>query len=282
MAHDARRRMTRLFLAALAWLLLPWAMPPMGQVARAATGVERLHQRVAALALRPVPPLAALRAQCREDTLCAARLLARALGPRARLQRISHPDTDAIRLVRVRRSITSARRLADGGLQVELRRFGIKAVAEMRAVLHKQKGTRRIVIDLRRNGGGNVARMLRIAALFTGPLRRAVRLRTAAGERWLDVPAPAQPPLPLPGSRGSHMAHIELLVGPGTASSAEILAALLRRHAGARMLGRRTHGKNWLSSAVPVGHDWQLLVPSAIIEVPGETLSGGLRPDAAM
>ncbi len=240
--------------------------------AAAESGIARIWKRTAALALEPVPPLALLRQRCGEDALCAGRVIARALGPRARIVRLRPPDTDAIRLVKVRPTITARRALSGGGLYVELRRFGIQALPELKAALAEGPFSR-LVIDLRHNIGGDVARMLRLAAVFIGPRVKAVRLRTATGERWLDVPKP--------GWRVKAR-HIDVLVGPDTASSAELLAALLRRHAGARLLGARTFGKNWLVGAVPLAQGWALLVPSAIVSVPGERIGGGLSPDAPL
>ena len=69
-----------------------------------------------------------------------------------------------------------------------------------------------------------------------------------------------------------------VLVGTDTASSAEVLAALLQRYAGGCLAGARTAGKDHLTRVIAVDHDWRLLVPAERIEVPGVDLSGGLRP----
>ncbi len=260
-------------LVALA-LLAPLVINAAG--ARAESGIARIRERAAALALKPVPPLAVLRARCGTDALCAGRIIARTLGPRAGLKRLRPPDTDSIRLVKVKPSVTAVRRLRDGGLYLELRRFGIQALPELQSVLATEDmrpPLPRIVLDLRRNTGGDVARMLRVAAVFIGARERAVRLRTAKGVRWLNVPKP---------DWRVKVRRITVLVGTQTASSAELLAALLRRYARARLLGERTFGKNWLSSAVPLAQGWALLVPSAIVSVPGERIAGGLRPDGAI
>ena len=58
-----------------------------------------------------------------------------------------------------------------------------------------------------------------------------------------------------------------------------MLAALLRRHAGARVLGERTFGKDYAMRVERIDDDWQALVPDGRLEVPGEVLAGGLRPD---
>lgn len=73
-----------------------------------------------------------------------------------------------------------------------------------------------------------------------------------------------------------------VLVGPGTASSAEVLAALLQRYADARLAGSQTAGKDYLTRVIAVDHDWRLLVPAERIEVPGVTLTGGLQPDEGL
>jgi C-terminal processing protease CtpA/Prc len=62
-------------------------------------------------------------------------------------------------------------------------------------------------------------------------------------------------------------------------SSGEVLAALLRRHAKASVLGERTWGKDYVLRVEPIDHDWRALIPAGRIEVPGEVLAGGLVPD---
>ena len=112
--------------------------------------------------------------------------------------------------------------------------------------------------------------MLRVAALFTGPVDEALWIAERGGRRGVAIPS-SPPRLDL--------AALTVLIGPETASSAEILAALLRRHAGAKVVGQRSVGKDYLLRAIPVHHDWRLLVPAGRIEVPGEVLAGGLMPD---
>ena len=72
---------------------------------------------------------------------------------------------------------------------------------------------------------------------------------------------------------------ITVLVGANTMSSGEVLAALLRRHAGALVLGARTWGKDYVFRIEAIDPDWRALVPGGRIEVPGEVLAGGLVPD---
>ena len=96
--------------------------------------------------------------------------------------------------------------------------------------------------------------MRRVASLFTGPLEGAIRLVGQGGATDVALPTPLRV-LDLDG------AAIDVLIGPETASSAEVLAALLRRYAGARLIGAQTLGKDWLTRLIPVDHDWRLAIP---------------------
>ena len=201
-------------------------------------------------------------------TRCAAQLIADGL-PAARLVPVDHPDTDTIRRAHTVPSLSVVERRGDGALVVVLDRFGRTADREIADALAAH-APERLVLDLRANGGGDFDRMRRVASLFTGPRKGAIRLLGREGARDVALPAPL---------RAIGEFEIDVLIGPGTASSAEVLAALLRRHAGARLIGKPTLGKDWLTRLVPVDHDWRLAIPAERIEVPGETLAQGLVPD---
>ena len=235
---------------------------------------DRLLGAVARHAALPATLAADVERRCPSaDTRCAARLIAGSL-PAARLVRVKHPDTDTIRRARTEPSLAAAGQRDDGALVVVLDRFGRTADREIADAVaaHAGGAAMRLVLDLRRNGGGDFDRMRRVASLFTGPQEGAIRLIGPDGATDVALPAPLR-------DLGLDGATIDVLVGPGTASSAEVLAVLLRRHAGARLLGARTAGKDWLTRLVPVDHDWRLAVPAERIEVPGEHLAQGLAPD---
>jgi C-terminal processing protease CtpA/Prc len=200
--------------------------------------------------------------------------MARAIGPKAKIEYVRHPSTDRIRWVKSVPSVTSHRIDDQGVLTVELERFGRKAVPELRKVLEDAFRSNRtvstVVVDLRSNHGGDFDRMLRVASLFTGHVPGAVRL--VGPDRLIEVSVPKNAPV-------LHGTTLRVLVGPRTASSAEVLTALLKVHAGAQVVGTATYGKNYLSRVVPVSHDLRLLVPGARIEVPGTTLVGGVVLD---
>ena len=164
-------------------------------------------------------------------------------------------------------SIERTADLGAGRRLVRLDRFGRKADYELSAAL---RGAGALVLDLRHNQGGVLRRMLRIAGRFTGPVPDAVRLVKADQVRVLAIPEP---------SGAIWRGPITVLVGPNTISSGEVLAALLRRHAGATVLGERTWGKDYVLRVEAVDPDWRALIPDGQIEVPGEILAGGLLPD---
>ncbi len=205
------------------------------------------------------------------DTRCAAQLIVEHM-PTAQLVQVSHPDTDTIRRAHTVPSVSAVETRSGGALVVVLDRFGRTADREIADVVaaHAPASPARLVLDLRGNGGGDFDRMRRVASLFTGPRDRAIRVLGKNGSTEVALPQPL---------RAIGAFEIDVLIGPATASSAEVLAALLRRHAGARLIGAPTLGKDWLTRLVPVDHDWRLAVPAERIEVPGETLAQGLVPD---
>lgn len=166
-------------------------------------------------------------------------------------------------------SLTASRTSADGILYLRLDRFARKAVHEIINAVDAQESVAGYELDLRGNQGGDFDRMRRVAALFTGARQDAIQLHDAVS-KTVDIPAPLAsiPRRPL-----------RVLIGKDTASSAEVLAALLRRYAEAVLAGERSAGKNYLYRIVPVHHDWRLMLPAERIEVIGETLVGGLIPD---
>jgi Peptidase family S41 len=183
------------------------------------------------------------------------------------LQRVRHPTSDQIRWASIESSIERTANLGAGRRLVRLDRFGRKADYELSSAL---RGADTLVLDLRHNQGGVLRRMLRISGRFTGPVPDAVRLVDGNRVRLLAIPQP---------SGAVWRGRITVLVGPNTISSGEVLAALLRKHAGAAVLGERTWGKDLVLRVEAIDPDWRALVPDGRIEVPGEILAGGLLPD---
>jgi carboxyl-terminal processing protease len=90
-----------------------------------------------------------------------------------------------------------------------------------------------LVMDLRDAGGGDLYEALDMAALF---LQQGALIGTivSAGGTAREVRAPSGDKLDMP---------MILLVGPDTASAAEIFAGTLQASGRAKLLGRRTYGK---------------------------------------
>jgi carboxyl-terminal processing protease len=180
---------------------------------------------------------------------------------------VHHPTSDQIRWAITESSVTRTTDLGAGRRLVRLDGFGRKVDYELSAAL---RGADAVVLDLRHNHGGVLRRMLRIAGRFTGPVPGAVRLVKADQVRVLAIPQ---------ASGAVWHGQITVLVGADTISSGEVLAALLRRHAGATVLGERTWGKDYVLRVEAIDPDWRALIPDGQIEVPGEILAGGLLPD---
>ena len=183
------------------------------------------------------------------------------------LQRVPAPATDTIRWVTSVRSVERATDLGEGERLVRLDRFGRKVEHELSVALEYAQN---LVLDLRSNRGGSLTRMLRVAARFTGPVAGAVRLVRNDEVRLIPIPTPEST---------TWRGRITVLVGADTISSGEVLAALLRRYAGATVLGERTFGKDYALRVEPIGQEWRALIPDGRLEVPGEILAGGVLPD---
>jgi hypothetical protein len=231
--------------------------------ATANDALDRILAETAAAARAALPSRGALIGVCGSDLHCSAQRLVEALGPRARLERVAHPDSDTIRWVETRPSLRVTR--AAGVVRIELLRFGRKVMRELAAAV----GDEAYLLDLRRAEGGRFERMLEVGGLLLGPREKALALVEGGGTRWLGLPAAAmrgRPPL-------------AVQVGAATASAAEVLAALLVAHGGAVLCGSEpSAGAAALKAVVAVDHDWRLLVERARIEVPPVELQGGLRP----
>jgi Peptidase family S41 len=217
-----------------------------------------------------LPSLAAVKQACGADGLCAARRIVAAGDGRMRLEAVEHPASDTIRWVETQPSVTVVHEGPDGRHWIALGGFGRTAEREVAAAVSRASADGALVgLDLRGNAGGDFGRMLRVAAVFTGDIRNALYLVDNEHKKSVSLMA----------DKGfGRLQDLRVLVGPGTASSAEVLAALLQRYAGARLAGGRTAGKDYLTRVIAVDHDWRLLVPAERIEVPGVDLSGGLRP----
>ena len=116
----------------------------------------------------------------------------------------------------------------------------------------KKQGMKRLVLDLRGNGGGLMQEAIRIVSIF---VPRGSVVVTSKGRDPKDVDvyrtyeAPVDTKLPL-----------IVLVDSGTASSAEIVSGALQDLDRATIMGRRTFGKGLIQSIKPLPYGGQLKV----------------------
>ncbi|MDC3961335.1 S41 family peptidase [Polyangium jinanense] len=107
------------------------------------------------------------------------------------------------------------------------------------------EGARALVLDLAGCPGGDVDALVAWAATFLDAGAEIVRIEDAEGDELIRRAAlPAAYTMPL-----------VVLVDGGTGSAAEILAAALKAHGRALVLGQRTHGKGSAQRLVPGEED---------------------------
>ncbi|MFO7877768.1 MAG: S41 family peptidase, partial [Desulfovermiculus sp.] len=128
-----------------------------------------------------------------------------------------------------------------------------------------------LIIDLRESGGGDLFEALDCAGLFVAQGKSLGGLETRDLERTL-ISSPPGRKISVP---------VVLLVGPDTASAAEVFAAALAYHGLARLVGRPTFGKCTTQTEVTLSDGSVLRVTNGRILVPeGSKCSAeGLIPD---
>lgn len=151
----------------------------------------------------------------------------------------------------------------------------------------RARGARHLVLDLRRNAGGELAMALCAAGLFVG--ERPV-LGLVSAPYWLppftrSIRKADQTPLWLEGTmRAQTEAPLAILIDARTASAAEFVAGSLQELGRALVIGQRSAGKNSLQSRTWVSsgeNRFALQATKAIFVYPsGRTAHGqGLDPD---
>lgn len=163
--------------------------------------------------------------------------------------------------------------LGAGRGYLRLRGFADTTPAELDAAIAALQagGAQALVLDLRHCPGGVLEAALAITGAFLGDGEAIVttsgrdgagKTRTAVGDgRWRALP-------------------LVVLIGPETASGAEILADALAAHKRATLLGQPTLGKGTVESVHELGNGWALkLSTGRFVGASGEPLQGrGVRP----
>ncbi|MCA0375416.1 MAG: PDZ domain-containing protein [Gemmatimonadetes bacterium] len=176
--------------------------------------------------------------------------------------------------------------LTDGVGYVRLASITLRAAEELEAAVMRleARGARALVLDLRDNGGGLFDEGVKVAGLFlprgavvaslaTRPGVATTAFRARSG-RWTTLP-------------------LTVLVNGGTASAAEVIAAALRDHDRALLVGAPTYGKGVVQRVVRLSSDLSLRLTTARWLTPeGATLErrhntprgavGGLAPNVRL
>ncbi|RIL10633.1 hypothetical protein DCC79_07435 [bacterium] len=166
----------------------------------------------------------------------------------------------------------------EGIARLSLPHLAPGAVAELDAALRSLEAAApaSLIVDLRDNPGGPLDTLAAVAGRFVEGTVWIERPR--AGE---TIPHAAQtdgaPGVALPG-------RIVVLVNAGTAGTAEMLAAALRDHAGAHLVGDATFGRPGIQRTTALSDGTRLRLTVATWQTPGGKAVGeeGLAPDEAV
>mgnify|MGYP002620527725 FL=1 len=119
----------------------------------------------------------------------------------------------------------------------------------------KKEGMKRLVLDLRGNGGGLLSEAVNIVSLFVpkGSVVVTSKGRTAGSDAtYKTTSEPIDEQLP-----------IVVLVDSGSASASEIVSGALQDYDRATIIGTRTYGKGLVQSIRPLPYDGQLKVTTS-------------------
>ncbi len=183
-------------------------------------------------------------------------------------------------------AVTESGLLSDSVGYVRLASITQHATAELEGAvtLLTRRGARSLVLDLRGNGGGLFEEGVKVAALFlptnvvvaslAGRGGSKPQVYRAHGSRWPSMP-------------------LTVLVDAATASSAEVIAAALREHDRALLVGAATYGKGVVQRVVRLSPELSLRLTTARWLTPtgrtlerrqgsGASATGGLQPDVVL
>jgi len=158
-------------------------------------------------------------------------------------------------------------RLPSGALYVRFDEFQAPVLDKVKAAL-KTAGDQGVVLDIRHNPGGYVDQALDLLLPGSTPV-------------YIYHDSYGKHPTYTDISTWSYRGPLVVLAGPGSASAAEITAAVLKHEHRAVIIGRRTNGSVLGSADFPLPDGGTVQIPISDVEmVDGQRLEGvGVAPD---
>lgn len=165
-----------------------------------------------------------------------------------------------------RPSVVYTHLTADSIGYIHLTSFIESTTSEMKRafVALKQKGMKKLVLDLRGNGGGLMLQAVNVVGMFM-PIGTKV-LETKGKMDWAnDVNTTSEPPL-------DTEIPIAVLVNSSSASAAEITAGALQDYDRAVIVGTRTYGKGLVQSTLDLPYNTAMKVTTSKYLIPSGRL----------
>lgn len=152
--------------------------------------------------------------------------------------------------------------------------MGENALRDFIEIIHRTNETNGLIIDLRNNYGGILSNAILIADYMSD------------NKKLISIISKGKFEYEIYGDNKSIFKEKPLivLVNNKTASSAEILAGILRDNLGAIIIGERTYGKNTIQEVIPMTNNSGLIITSNKYLLPsGEDISKiGIEPDISI
>lgn len=156
---------------------------------------------------------------------------------------------------------------------IEIRKITENVSQQLRSELEKlaARDLRRLIFDLRGNGGGLFIEALRMAELFLP--EKSILLRTLRSSDKVETYVSS--------NHSPIEAEIVILVDKGTASSSEIFASSLQTHKLAQLVGTATYGKATLEETFELRNGYRVkFIVGALYNPRGRSwYKHGLHPD---
>lgn len=158
---------------------------------------------------------------------------------------------------------------------LRLAQFGPRCAREVEAALDELEdgGMKKLILDLRENGGGDLHQTVKILGLFVPPETAVVSVRERGKpEEFLKTPERQRRKRDYP---------IAVLIDRNSASASELTAGSLRDLKRATVIGEKSYGKGSVQNIVPMGGGTALRLTIATYHTPSGNTPHlkGIAPD---